>query len=128
MMTLDEYNSFEIWMARRKKFIAKENRPKDYCDYWKKVLRSSEVSKQVYTAEREQFHYQQKQEQIMHALETLAANGIEAQLACFDNCHIIAKSKSGKKMSYYAGSGTITGYYGTQINGLDEYIRLLRTI
>ena len=78
--------------------------------------------------EREQYRFQIKSEQISHAIEAIKANGFNPVLKNWDNAHIMATSKNGKSMSYYATTGTITGYYGTQIKGVDEFLRLLKQI
>lgn len=78
--------------------------------------------------EKRQYFYQEKNEQIMNALEAIKASGFTAELKNFDNAHIQAISKSGKKMSFYAGTGTIVGYGDTNIKGIDEFKRLLKSI
>lgn len=78
--------------------------------------------------ERRAYHFQAKNELIVHALEALTARGFKPVLSCYDNGHIKTKSKRGKTLSYYATTGTIAGYLGTNINGIEEYIRLLETI
>ena len=129
MMTIQEYDSLEFWKARRKRlYVDDEGRPEKWRNYWESVLSNDDVARTVWNEKRKGYNFQLKQEQITHALETLKANGIKAYLMCYDNQHIMARSKSGKKMSYYAGTGTIAGYRDTTIEGLDEYIRLLKTI
>lgn len=62
---------------------------------------------------------------ISSALEKIKNNGYVCKLLNYDNAHIQAISKSGKKMSYYACSDTITGYAGTDVQGIDWLIKLL---
>lgn len=93
--------------------------------------RKDEVTRlwhQVWIEQRKAFRLQEKGEQITHALEAIKANGFNGLLKCWDNGHILTQSKSGKPLSYYATTGTITGYRDTSISGLGEYIRLLREI
>ena len=82
----------------------------------------------IWMDQRKQYRLQEKNEQITHALEAIKAKGFQAILKNYDNGHIMARSRSGKLMSYYATTGTITGYWGTAIEGLDEFIRLLGEI
>ncbi|MBP9987997.1 MAG: hypothetical protein KBT46_00710 [Ruminococcus sp.] len=63
---------------------------------------------------------------VAKALEKIKLNGFNAELKCWDNAHILATSKSGKKMSYYALTGTIAGYDGSDIHGVDNLIELLK--
>lgn len=93
--------------------------------------RKDEVTKrwhQVWIEQRKAHRLQKKNEQITHALEAIKASGFNCLLKCWDNGHILTRSKSGKPLSYYATTGTIAGYYDTPVAGLDEYIRLLRAI
>ena len=128
-MTKDEYNlTFGQWA----KYVRKEDIILDkFGDRWYQDKRKSEVTEKwhdVWEELRKAYRMQEKSELIIHAMETIKAKGFTALLKNWDNAHIISKSKSGKVLSYYATTGTITGYKDTTIKGLDEYIRLLNTI
>lgn len=69
-----------------------------------------------------------KARKIIRALDAIKAAGYRCRLMCSDNAHIQAISKHGKKMSYYAGTGTITGYLNTPLEGIDDFIDLLGRI
>lgn len=80
----------------------------------------------LWMSEREGYRLKEKNEQITTALEALRAQGITCILSDYASGHIRAKNRYGVSMSYYATTGTITGYGGTPIKGLDEFIRLLK--
>lgn len=82
----------------------------------------------MWEEQREHYAFEDKQMDITKTLEALKACGFVAQLANFDNRCITAKSKSGKNMTYYAGTGTIQGYGNTHIKGIDNFIKLLSEI
>lgn len=75
--------------------------------------------------ELKQYRRAKKAADIANALEAIKAAGYACRLMCQQNAHIQAISKHGVKMSYYATSGTIAGYDGTDCNGLDCFITLL---
>lgn len=90
----------------------KKEANKKYLDFW--------------YAERGEFCLKDKHEKIIHALERLKNEGIDCRLQNYANAHINAMSKHGQVYAYYATTGTIAGYMGTSIYGLDELIRLCK--
>jgi len=82
----------------------------------------------IWVVERKDYNEHDKAMKISTALEGIKAAGFNCKLLCYDNGHIQAESKRRKKMSYYATTGTITGYSGTCIEGIDEFIKLLERI
>lgn len=79
-----------------------------------------------YFQELREFNLFEKKHKIELALEVLKNNGIRARLMNAQNGHILATSKRGIKYSYYAGTGTIAGYYNTSVFGLDWLIKLCK--
>lgn len=76
-------------------------------------------------SKRAQYRLAKKQAAISDSLEAIKAAGYKAHLMNYENACIQAISKHGVKVAYYATSGTIAGYYGTDIMGLDCLIDLL---
>ena len=107
-MGLKLTNSGTIDFSEPKREEAKEK----YWDHW--------------INERKYFRLQKKNEEIINALISLKNQGIKCRLCSFTNGHIQAVTKGGSVLSYYVTTGTISGYWGTHINGLDELIRLCK--
>lgn len=82
--------------------------------------------KDDYFKELSEYKLAEKETAIAKALETLNRNGIQATLLNHANAHIQATSKSGVKYSYYATTGTITGYGKTSVKGLNWLIKLCK--
>ena len=124
-MTIEEYENLDVFWKNHTSMPRDMRAYKTYGE-WKKV---SEPIEKLWMNEREHFRLEYKQLRISNALETLKARGItSARLANFDNACITAISKSGKRMTYYAGTGTIAGYGYTPIRGIDKFIELLNSI
>lgn len=89
-----------------------------------------EESKQKYydewMAQRKDYVLKEKEFAISNALMTLKNAGVEATLANHQNACIKARARNGRKYTYYATTGTIAGYRGTSVDGLDELIRMLK--
>jgi hypothetical protein len=81
----------------------------------------------LWMAERKAYLLQEKNEQIVSALESIRKHGIECVLCNYQNGHIKAKTKHGRILSYYATTGTIAGYWGTTVEGLDCFIEMCET-
>ncbi|MBR1750911.1 MAG: hypothetical protein IJ740_08535 [Ruminococcus sp.] len=96
----------------------------DYTDQNKFVV--TEQFHDLWEAERKEYRLREKNRKITNALENLKAEGVECVLSSYQSGHIKAKSKHGVIYSYYATTGTIAGYYGTNICGLDEFIKLCK--
>lgn len=79
-----------------------------------------------YLKELATYNLAQKETAITNALETLHKQGIKARLLNHANAHIQAIGKNGVKYSYYATSGTITGYGETPIKGIKWLIKLCK--
>lgn len=82
--------------------------------------------KDDYFKELREYKLAKKETAIAKALETLNRNGIHATLLNHANAHIQVTSKSGVKYSYYATTGTITGYGETSVKGLNWLIKLCK--
>lgn len=80
----------------------------------------------LWIAERKEYLLRDKNEKINAALMNLRAEGIECVLSNYQNGHIKAKNRHGVVMSFYATTGTIAGYKDTNVEGLDDFIRLLK--
>jgi len=105
-LTLTEYGEID-WRDKAKKYVMER-----YHDLW--------------MAERKEFVLRDKNEKINNALMNLKKAGFECVLSNYQNGHIKAKNRHGVIMSYYATTGTIAGYLGTNVQGIDEFIRILR--
>ena len=82
--------------------------------------------KNDYFKELKEYKLAEKEIAINKSLETLNKCGIHARLLNHANSHIQAIGKNGVKYSYYATSGTITGYGETSIKGLNWLIKLCK--
>lgn len=105
-LQLTEYKEIH-WLEPRKQMVTDQ-----YHDLW--------------VAERKEFLLRDKNERITMALQSLKKEGIECVLSNYQNAHIKAKTKHGVILSYYATTGTIAGYWGTTVEGLDEFIRICK--
>lgn len=126
-MNAEQYNmTFGEWCNATKGTNLKLTKYGEiHWEEWKK----QEVTEQyhdLWMAERKEFVLRDKNEKISNALMSLKAEGIECVLSNYQNAHIKAKNRHGVIMSYYATTGTITGYRDTTVEGLDEFIRLLK--
>jgi hypothetical protein len=123
-MELEEYYDFFVWKENmRQKAV--------HChslDKYEKWLKDEEAVRAEYERECRHFCYQQKHDDIVKALRAIRASGHEARLANFTNSCITANSKRGAKLTYFACSGTIQGYGGTNVHGIDCFIKLLDEI
>jgi hypothetical protein len=117
--------SFGQWLrdAKREKVTLDEDGKLDWRDPRYKELMGKYHD--VWLAELKQYRRAKKTTDIANALEAIKTAGYVCRLMCQENAHIQAISKHGVKMSYYATSGTIAGYYGTDYEGLDQFISLL---
>lgn len=80
----------------------------------------------LWCAERKAYRLEEKNLLIVTALEGLKKQGIECKLCSYQNGHIKAKTVHGRILSYYATTGTIAGYNGTMVEGLDKFIELCK--
>lgn len=117
--------SFGQWLrdVKREKVTLDEDGKLDWRDPRYKEL--MDKYHDAWFAELKQYRRAKKTADIANALEAIKAAGYACRLMCQENAHIQAISKHGVKMSYYATSGTIAGYDGTDCNGLDCFITLL---
>lgn len=79
-----------------------------------------------YMKEIKTYNFAQKETAITNALEALHKQGVKARLLNHANAHIQAIGENGVKFSYYATSGTITGYGETPVKGVDWLIKLCK--
>ena len=124
-MTDKEYNmTFGEWCN----FTKGTNLTLDKCNEiaWNDPKKGAAITlyHDIWINERKSYVLKAKTRSISSALEALKKAGIKCELANYQNGHIKAKSKHGIKMSYYATTGTIAGYLGTSVEGLDEFIEL----
>ena len=105
---LDE-NGSVLYEANNKR-IYNEAKEK-YFDWWLEQRK-----------ERYQFD---KEEAIKSAIARIKAKGLEYEVKSYQNAHINVKSKHSKTIfAYYATTGTIAGYWGTPVNGVERLIEL----
>lgn len=75
---------------------------------------------------RKSYVFRDKNEKITSALLALRKAGIDCHLCSYQNGHIKAISRHGVVYSYYATTGTIAGYNGTEVSGLESLLRLCK--
>lgn len=126
-MTRDEYSmTFGEWCNKTKGTKLKLNQFGDI-DFRDKGKQSAvDQYHDLWTAERKAFVLQDKNEKITNALQSLKKQGIKCVLSNYQNGHIKAETKHGIILSYYATTGTIAGYLWTNVEGLDEFIRMCK--
>jgi hypothetical protein len=106
-LKLDEFGAI-VWNDPNKESVTNQ-----YHDLWMAELKA--------------YRLQEKNDQIVSALESIRKHGIECVLCNYQNGHIKAKTKHGRVLSYYATTGTIAGYWGTPVEGLDYFIEMCET-
>lgn len=123
-MKLEEYYNFFVWKENKRHNAVCCNMLEKY-EEWAK---DDKAVYDEYIKERQRFCYQQKHDNIVNALRSIRASGHEARLADFSSSCITSKSKRGAKLTYFASTGVIQGYGGTNVHGIDCFIKLLDEI
>lgn len=127
MMTDAEYKmTFGQWCNETKGATLLLDKFKEIAWNEKKKSEYTKRYHDEWMREREGYRLKDKDMKITTALESLRAQGITCILSDYASGHIRAKNRHGVSMSYYATTGTITGYGGTSVKGIDEFIRLLK--
>lgn len=127
-MTDEQYSmTFFEWCnaAHCTGLILNEYGDVDYRNPLRKTV--TEQYHDLWKAELKEYRLRNKNQRISSALEAIKSEGFECILSSYQSGHIKAKSRHGIVYSYYATTETIAGYKGTNVRGLDEFIKLLKT-
>lgn len=123
-MTEAEYRlTFDEWLSDKKLCTITFNQY-GFANPTDEYIEASNIYYQPWLELRRVYRYFRKSEQITTALRKIKQAGFAPILANYENGCI--KTKSGDHyFAYYATTGTIAGYGGTQYEGIDNYIDLL---
>lgn len=127
-MTEEQYNmTFFEWCNATKLtgLILDEYGNVDYKNPMRKQV--TDQYHDLWVAECKEYRLRSKNQKITSALQAIKSDGIQCVLCSYQSGHIKAKSRHGVVYSYYATTGTIAGYKGTNTEGLDEFIKLCKT-
>lgn len=130
MLTERESMYFSVWVKNHIDYrvMVRDNGYYDLTDRYteSKIEIYRKQYYELWTSLCEEFRLRQKNEKIVSALQVLKSEGIKCKLCNATTGQINAVSSHGTTFTFYATTGTITGYRDTPLSGLEEFVRMCK--